>query len=56
MEGNRSNTNEASTTNNPVWNEVLAFDIDHGNEPLTVQLLDCAPQDGSQRVGQARNR
>ena len=43
MEGNRSNTNEASTTNNPVWNEVLAFDIDHGNEPLTVQLLDCAP-------------
>ena len=34
MEGNRSNTNEAQLTNNPVWNEVLAFDIDHGKDNL----------------------
>ncbi len=54
MEGNRSNTNEAQLTNNPVWNEVLAFDIDHGKENLQIQLLDCEPDDGSKGPGQRK--
>ena len=38
MEQNRSNTQEVPGTNNPVWNEVIAFDILRGAENLQVQV------------------
>ena len=30
IEGNRSSTKENAFSNNPVWNEVSAFDIEQG--------------------------
>ena len=36
IEGNRSNTQEIPGSNNPVWNEVSAFDILEGVESLSV--------------------
>ena len=38
MEQNHSNTQEVPGTNNPVWNEVIAFDIMRGVENLHVQV------------------
>ena len=38
IEGNRSSTQEIPGSNNPVWNEVSAFDILEGIEKLSVQV------------------
>lgn len=47
IEGNRSSTKENAFSNNPVWNEVSAFDIEQGQDVLKVEVLDCKPSDGS---------
>ena len=43
IEGNRSSTQEIPGSNNPVWNEVSAFDIIHGTDKLSVQVQDVQP-------------
>lgn len=40
IEGNRDSTKETVASNNPVWNEVMTFDIDRGDDTLKVQVLD----------------
>ena len=40
IEGNRSSTQEIPATNDPVWNEVSAFDIIEGTDKLLVQVQD----------------
>lgn len=51
IEGNRSSTKENAFSNNPVWNEVSAFDIEQGQDVLQVQVLDCRPDDGNNPIG-----
>jgi len=38
IEGNPSRTQEIPSSNNPVWNEVIAFDIVQGRENLKVEV------------------
>ena len=40
IEGNRSSPQEIPATNDPVWNEVSAFDIIEGTDKLLVQVQD----------------
>ena len=43
IEGNRSSTQEIPGSNNPVWNEVSAFDILQGTDKLSVEVQDVQP-------------
>ena len=43
IEGNPSRTQEIPSSNNPVWNEVNAFDIVQGRENLKVEVQDVLP-------------
>ena len=38
IEGNPSRTQEVPASNNPVWNEVIAFDILEGRDTLKVEV------------------
>lgn len=40
IEGNRDSTKDTVASNNPVWNEVMTFDIERGDDFLKVQVLD----------------
>ena len=40
IEGTRTNTREIVYSNNPVWNEVISFDIERADDNLKVQVLD----------------
>lgn len=40
IEGNRDSTKETVASNNPVWNEVMTFDIERGDDVLKVEVLD----------------
>lgn len=54
IEGTRINTKENPFSNNPVWNEVSAFDIERGQDNLVIQVLDCQPDDGIRAIGERR--
>jgi len=36
IETNRDTTKETVTSNNPVWNEVMTFDIEKGDDTLKI--------------------
>ena len=52
IEGNRSSTQEIPGSNNPVWNEVSAFDILEGTDKLTVQVQDVQPNRERTLIGE----
>ena len=56
IEGNRDATKDTVNSNNPVWNEVITFDILRGDENLKVQVLDVEPDDGSLGVREKRRQ
>ena len=49
IEGNRDSTKETVASNNPVWNEVMTFDIERGDDVLKVQVLDVEQGGEKQR-------
>lgn len=51
IEDNPQRTNEVPRSNNPVWNEVLAFDIASGRDELTVEVQDVLPDRKSNLIG-----
>jgi Ca2+-dependent lipid-binding protein len=40
IEGQTSQTEQVSNKTDPVWNEIMMFDITHGREPLVIQIFD----------------
>merc|ERR1719273_2033049 len=52
IEGNRSSTQEIPGSNNPVWNEVSAFDILEGTDKLAVQVQDVQPNRERTLIGE----
>eukprot|EP00347_Sterkiella_histriomuscorum_P014348 403361215 len=40
VEGQRSQTDQAQSSTDPVWNEIITFDITTGREPLVIQIYD----------------
>ena len=40
IEEQSSNTQRVNNSNDPVWNEVIAFDISKGTEPLVIEVMD----------------
>ena len=48
IEGQSQRTQEVYNTNDPVWNEVIAFDIFKGNEPLELSVIDVTEKDNKQ--------
>ena len=52
IEGNRSSTQEIPGSNNPVWNEVSAFDILEGTDKLSVQVQDVQPNRERTLIGE----
>ena len=51
IEGNRSSTQEVPGSNNPVWNEVSAFDILQGNENLLIKVDNVKPNREREEIG-----
>ena len=45
IEGATSRTEEVPNTNDPVWNEVIAFDILKGSETLKLSVIDVISRD-----------
>ena len=43
IEGQSEKTQEIPNTNDPVWNEVIAFDIYTGTEKLKLTVQDVLP-------------
>ena len=41
IEKQTSNTQKINSSNDPVWNEVIAFDIENGNDDLVLKVFDC---------------
>ena len=52
IEGNRDTTKGTVESNSPVWNEVMTFDIERGDDTLRVQIVDIEPDTG--RAGRER--
>ena len=44
-------TQEIPNTNDPVWNEVIPFDIVSGNEPLQLSVIDVVSREDRQEIG-----
>ncbi len=42
IEGQKSQTEVVSGSNDPVWNDIITFDIIQGKEMLTCQVFDKA--------------
>ncbi len=51
IEGNPRRTNEVASSNNPVWNEVVPFDIEKGLDTLKVEVQDVLPDRERQIIG-----
>ena len=45
IEGETSRTQEVPNTNDPVWNEVIAFDILKGSDTLKLSVIDVISKD-----------
>ena len=45
IEGETSRTQEIPNTNDPVWNEVIAFDILKGSDTLKLSVIDVISKD-----------
>ena len=44
-------TSEIPNTNDPVWNEVIAFDIYTGDEKLKLIVIDVLPNRTREQIG-----
>ena len=51
IEGQSEKTQEIPNTNDPVWNEVIAFDIDTGIEKLKLTVNDVLPNRSREQIG-----
>lgn len=51
IEDNPQRTNEVPNSNNPVWNEVLAFDILTGQDMLGIEVQDVLPSRKNEIIG-----
>jgi Ca2+-dependent lipid-binding protein len=54
IEGQSAKTQQISGTNEPVWDEVIIFDIRRGEEPLKVILYDVARNGTRNPIGYAK--
>lgn len=52
IEGQVQKTEVRESDNNPVWQEIITFDIVSGREPLIVQLFDRAGVGSDSLIGQ----
>ena len=43
IEGQSNKTSEIPSTNDPVWNEIITFDIMTGREKLKLTVMDVLP-------------
>ena len=53
IEGQSEKTQEIPSTNDPVWNEVIAFDIITGSEKLKLTIMDVLPDRSRVQIGAA---
>lgn len=53
IEGQSEKTQEIPNTNDPVWNEVIAFDIYTGIEKLKLTVQDILPNRTREQIGYA---
>ena len=51
IEGETSRTQEIPNTNDPVWNEVIAFDILKGSDTLKLSVIDVISKDEKEQIG-----
>ena len=51
IEGETQRTQEIPNTNDPVWNEVIAFDIMKGTDTLKLSVIDVVDRDDKQQIG-----
>ena len=42
IEGQKSQTDRINPSSDPVWNEIISFDIVTGREPIVIQVFDIA--------------
>jgi hypothetical protein len=51
IEGQSMRTQEVANTNDPVWNEVIPFDITEGREKLQLSVIDVVSREDRQEIG-----
>lgn len=54
IEGQKSQTDRISPSSDPVWGEIISFDIVTGREPLVIQVFDTADIGRDTLIGECR--